>query len=168
MKEKNQKPKTIIKYVLLTITVMWTAFIFHNSLKTATESLEQTSVFVQLFTNLVKAIYGESIPTGIILYIKNGFIDDIRNIAHMFEFFMLYIFARMTVKLIDGIKRKVLLVFIYGFSIIFTDETIQIFVDGRDFQVHDIILDSIGLIIAALIILVVNNLVVKKRVEKSI
>jgi len=147
--------------------VIWTAFIFSNSLQTASESLEQSGFFVDMFSNLVKWIYNDSVPSWMVIYMETGLVDDIRSLAHIFEFFVLYIFAWLSIGYFKQGNFKTKLAFLYGISVIVIDETIQIFVDGRGFQFKDMILDACGLFIAYIVVAAATYFIYKKRLKKG-
>ena len=44
-----------------------------------------------LTIKITKTIYGDVTPTRMMRYIEVNLVDDIRNAAHIFEFFVLYI-----------------------------------------------------------------------------
>lgn len=150
MKEKAGKIKTLYMTLAFVTLAAWTGFIFYNSLQTASESLEQSGFFVDLFTNIIRIVYGGAIPRKILGYIELRLVDDIRNLAHIFEFFVLYILSYVVTGFIRKIVRRMSAAFVYGLVVILLDETIQIFVDGRGFQIKDILLDSMGMILAFL------------------
>ncbi|MBN2883452.1 MAG: VanZ family protein [Clostridia bacterium] len=166
MRKDRKASAEALKYLLFTITLLWTFFIFYNSMQTASESLEQSGVFVDMFINLAKIIYGDILPAGLMQYIEFNLVEDVRNIAHLFEFYILYILSNRAFKSIERKIRYSAHAFLYGLIVMTLDETIQIFVDGRGFQFKDIILDSLGLVLAYLTILTVGLIKVRRQIGK--
>jgi VanZ family protein len=159
--------RKILNYIFIAAALSWTAFIFSNSLNTAAESLEQSGIFVAFFVNIANAIYGDSIPIGLSEYIELHLVDHIRNIAHVFEFFVLYLLARLSFKSFSKIKRVAAYAFLYGLIIMVFDETIQIFVDGRGFQIKDLLLDTLGMILGLTVIFLIRYFRIRKQGEQS-
>lgn len=79
--------------VFLILLILWTAFIFFNSLKRASESIEQSSAIANIVSDIVVEIYNDNPPANIGEYIELNLNSDLRNLAHVFEFFVLYILA---------------------------------------------------------------------------
>ncbi len=167
MKRKKQSLNKIIDIAFILAGILWTGFIFYNSLQTATESLEQSGVFVEIFIKITKTIYGDVTPTRMMRYIEVNLVDDIRNAAHIFEFFVLYILVSRALQSFKRILNFPAYAFLYGFIIIMADETIQIFVDGRGFQLKDIIFDSLGMVLAYFMILLTIYIGVRRSINNS-
>lgn len=108
--------------------ILWTLFIFSNSMLPAIESSDISS-------GLSYKIY----------YLLNLTVDFelfhtfIRKCAHFIEYAILGIFAGLSFKKEYFIKIVLLCVLVAS-----CDETIQLFVEGRSGQVSDVLLDSIG------------------------
>ena len=155
MSEKSSKCNMILMSAKTILLILWTSFIFYNSLQTASRSLEQSGFFVDLFTNMVRILYGGAIPQKILGYIELRLVDDVRSLAHIFEFFVLFVLCYIAFLSMAKIQKHISAAFIYGLAVVIMDETIQIFVDGRGFQIKDILLDSTGMLLAFLSILLV-------------
>ncbi|HRX43587.1 MAG TPA: VanZ family protein [Clostridia bacterium] len=163
--DKSRKKRVIPRGIAVALPVLWTSFIFYNSLQTASRSLEQSGFFVDLFTNMTRLLYKGAIPQKLLGYIELRLVDDIRSLAHIFEFFVLYLLCYIAFASLAKIRRNMSAAFAYGLVIVLMDETIQIFVDGRGFQIKDILLDCSGMLIAFLGILLVIYLRTGKSKE---
>lgn len=159
--------RKILNWIFIAATLSWTVFIFSNSLNTATESLEQSGIFVTFFVNIANAIYGDSIPMGLTEYIELHLVDHIRNMAHVIEFFILYLLARASFKSFHKIERVTTHALLYGLIIISVDETIQIFVEGRGFQIKDLLLDTLGIILGITVIFITSYFRIRKQRGKT-
>ena len=162
MNKDTTSKKRILNYIVISAAILWTGFIFSNSLQTASESLEQSGVFVTFFINIAKTIYGNSIPAGLSRYIELHLVEHIRSLAHIVEFFVLYLLAGRSFGSFHKIRRVYTHAFLYGLIVMAIDETIQIFVDGRGFQIKDLALDTLGMTFALVLIILVRYLKFKK------
>lgn len=95
--------------------------------------------------------------------------NPVRKAAHMSEYailaFLIYIPLLLNVRF-----KKIYGYFLATISICLiyaiTDETHQLFVPGRDGRITDVIIDTIGSMIAALILLSIHNFAHRKIVGK--
>ena len=125
------------KKILFVIITIWIAFIFYNSLQTASESAATSGMFANLINDFFKLI-------GITIDVSS----IIRKLAHVFEFFILsslltFLFFEYNMQ----IKYKVLYTFFISLLVAITDEVIQLFVEGRYGSAIDVLIDSIGIVI---------------------
>lgn len=108
--------------------ILWTLFIFSNSMLPAVESSDISS-------GLSYKIY-EMLNLTVDFELFHTFI---RKCAHFIEYAILGVFAGFAFK--KEYFTKIILLCILVAS---CDETIQLFVEGRSGQVSDVLLDSIG------------------------
>jgi len=149
--------------VFIILLILWTAFIFFNSLKSAPESIEQSSVIKETVSNIIIKLYDETPPSSVEKYIELDLMDDVRSFAHIFEFFILYILAFLFFSKRGFCSYKLLLkALYYSLIVAIIDESIQIFVPGRGMQVVDLMKDIIGCFIAIIIIFSINSIRKKK------
>lgn len=136
--------------VLLILCVVWTAFIFSNSLKDAGESGEQSSGVTEKVNEVAQAV-------GIDREITHS---EVRSMAHFGEFAVLSVLSAATVSV--GIypkfkKKPPLLLLICAssvplcFILAAVDELLQKLSDGRASQFSDVMLDTLGALCGALI-----------------
>lgn len=119
-----------MKKVYKLLSILTIGFIFYQSSLSASASSEVSGVFVNLINNVLQYVHiNININTLSLL---------IRKLAHFLEFFILGFF------LIKGFNYKIIYLLIIVLLVAITDESIQIFVNGRAFQITDIIIDFIG------------------------
>lgn len=152
---KKNRILTII-WGILFLTVL--AFIITNSLKNGEESLDQSSVFVEVFQSTFD-------PGGTLTKEEATLI--VRKDAHFTEFFGLGITAAMFFfhlgKEID--KRNYVLPFFVCLFVASTDEFIQNFT-GRTSSGVDVMIDFAGSALAIIIVMVII-FVIEKNLEKK-
>ena len=130
------------------LLIAWMLFIFIMSSFNSTESSSQSGFIVNIISS--------------ILNINNTEILSliIRKLAHFTEYFILGILAYNTTKLHNKKKHLAIIVcIIYAIS----DEIHQIFVPGRNCQITDICIDSIGSIIGIYLFNLINKNIKKKQ-----
>jgi VanZ family protein len=142
-----------IKVILVILIIINLSLIFSNSLKTAEVSRQESGAVVEAVEKIVKTIYNGNPPEKIDDFFDRSARNTFRDIAHLLEFFVLGIL----VMLYGSLYRKkpiytliAALTFCLAVSIV--DETIQIPVAGRGFELYDIILDTAGSLAGILII----------------
>ncbi len=130
------------KKIFLTLTILWTAFIFFNSLQVQEESAQMSGFFTALAMRMLGAVGLGDIDTGSLSHI-------VRKIAHFAEFF---IQGALLSVLADCITQKyryaVVYVLFAGLLTACCDEFIQIFVDGRGSAIGDVFIDFGGTVCA--------------------
>ncbi len=88
---------------------------------------------------------------------KEEFHGIIRSMAHFILFFVLGILLFIPFyKTTKSVFRTSVYVLIFGFVYAVFDENHQIFVDGRAFQVSDILVDTSGVLAAICMCLIIN------------
>lgn len=127
--------------VILLVAVAVTIFVLSH--QNGTES-SQTSGFV---TMLLSAFFGDNVPEAIV-----------RTFGHFSEFAALGFLSLNCFYAFKKEKKPVLcasLSWLYAW----TDEIHQIFIEGRAFQISDLLVDLAGIITGTLIILIILLLV---------
>ncbi len=148
--------------ILLIILILWTAFVFYNSIKTAADSIKDSSLIVDTVKKVIEYTYDDQVPEAIEYYIDNNFQTTLRNFAHGFEFFVLYILVYLNIRYLNMCGLKLLLNGLYVcLFVAIIDENIQIFVKGRGFQVSDLITDLFGSLIALGIVYIISKYIKK-------
>lgn len=145
------------------LSLVWTAFIFSNSLETASESKVASGKVVEVVEQIAEKV-GVEINES-----SSGLTTDkisffIRKSAHFIEFavlgifmFFLYIYGSKSI----GFSRsgyRPYLSLIFPLFVAMTDEGIQYFVPGRGAQITDVALDMAGSVIAFLICRIIVRL----------
>ena len=148
-----------IKYIILTI--IWMSFIFSMSNQPANISKELSKNIENLLNRT--PIIG-NILSDILNSPNSQFI--VRKSAHFILFCLLSILCFIV---IYEIKKSVKISTLVSFSITFIyaciDEIHQLFIPGRESQIKDVLIDSIGAIIGLIVINLIFML--KNRIKKS-
>ncbi len=134
------KIKTIIKSIIL---ILWIITIFSFSLQKSNETTKTSTSFTKTIITTVLNITNTYKNDNQVNDLVEEFHPIIRKVAHFTEFFILGIFTLLVFKDLN-IKN------IYFYSIIFclliaiSDESIQLFIDGRSSQIIDVLIDTLG------------------------
>ncbi len=145
MNETSRSLRAMLRWAIpLLLTLLWTGFIFSNSLKNGVESGEQSKdllAHVQVvFPRLTE--------------------QALRTMAHFGEFAILSLLFCVDLLALGFISWKashlsllarLLIVLPAGFLVALTDECLQLFSEGRAFQLSDILIDTLGVIGGALL-----------------
>lgn len=141
------------KIIRIGALLFWMSFIFYMSHQNGDESTSQSNFVADLFQKLGINI-GENYQ-GILTFI-------IRKVAHLSEYFILAILIYAVFILYMDIKR----VKIYSIAAVFiyasTDEIHQLFVVGRSGTLRDVLIDTLGGIIAILTIKLIEYIKINK------
>ena len=140
----NPRNLTKWQWIFVLAVVLWTAFIWGNSLQPAADSSAQSQSVVDILKPLLSAM---GVAAGQWQHL-------IRKAAHMFEFFMLCL-------LWLGVFRAKRYRWPLGLSLLTAciDEGIQYFVPGRSNQLSDVAIDFTGALIAAVLCAVAMQLI---------
>ena len=141
----------IKKRVLWTaVTLLYVAFIFHNSMTPAAESSRQSGRVLVMALELADRVGlgGQWITEHLI-----------RKAAHFAEYALLGIllYGTVTQYSLRAQMRRVLQCWL-GMAIPFADETIQLFVEGRSGQLGDVWLDMSGILAGFLFVKLMSGL----------
>lgn len=141
---------------VICLLAIWMITIFSFSSQNADQSSAVSNVFVEKFISILYPKYNDlslAYQTNII----SVFTQIIRKSAHFFEYFILGVLSQLSV--ITFKKYKILLraMISTGFCVLYavSDEIHQYFVPGRACRIGDILIDSMGSILAITIILIV-------------
>ena len=114
--------------------------IFSFSLQPADDSSQISSGFVAWIIDNVLSIFSADTMSAEQLSL---FHTLIRKCAHFTEFFILGVFMCLTISQTKG-RYKFIVAVILCMLVAATDETIQLFVDGRAGRIMDVMIDSCG------------------------
>ena len=147
---KKRKVLSIILIVLITATV---AFIWSNSMRTKTQSAEQSGTSYSFFKVILDFIFGEGVITH----------DVFRKLAHGIEFFVLGLELNLLLITVKGFAiKRVWMPLVSGLFVAVMDECIQILAK-RGASVIDVLIDFGGVLTATLITSLIAYLIIKKR-----
>ena len=149
MKNTGNKIYKAVSIIFL-IVVMVTIFVLSH--QDGTES-SQTSGLV---TKLLSLVFGDNVPEAIV-----------RTFGHFSEFAALGFLSTNCYYAFKEKRKPVLCAFL-SWLYAWTDEIHQIFVDGRAFQISDLLVDLGGIICGTVLIIVIILLTKKiKRQKRS-
>ena len=154
--------------VLIILCVLWTGFIFSNSLETAEVSGEKSSGITEKVNEVAHAVGIEKEITQ----------SDVRDMAHFSEFAVLsaLLSATVAVGIYPHFKRRLIPMLSLSavslpasFILACIDELLQKLSDGRASQFSDVLLDTLGAFTGAvgvsLVILLIYFIANKKKSE---
>ncbi|CDM67239.1 putative membrane protein [Clostridium bornimense] len=144
MKSRTRK---ILKWFLVVIFML---FIFYMSSREGDKSTGDSSAVI----NLIKLYLGIDLDM-----ISNGNASFIvRKTAHATEYLILFLLVYMAVKEYENVERKILLSLIITICYSISDEVHQYFVPGREMRIFDVMIDSIGASIGAILLKIKDRL----------
>ena len=137
-------------------TCIWVAVIFTFSLQPGEVSGDISGSFLyKILHTFVPGIYDKLItssPEQLEL-----FHTILRKCAHFSEFMILGILSSLTM-VHTKFRQKALLAIGFCVAVAMTDETIQLFVDGRAGRVLDVLIDSAGAITGVMAVLGIRKI----------
>lgn len=163
---------SIIAAIFLIITILWIVMIFHFSNQTASQSSNTSNAIV----SVINEILGIEIQDDTV----------IRKVAHATEFALLTLFSYIALSSTNKISNKTSyaespvklmrsdnemnIVFTLWFSILnaIFDEYHQLFVDGRDGAIKDVLIDLIGIVIVLIIIRICFTIYLKTKGKSEV
>lgn len=158
---------SIVAVIFLILTIAWIVMIFHFSNQTGTQSSNTSGALI----SLINEFFGIEIQDATV----------IRKIAHATEFAILTIFSYIALSSTNKISNKTSyaespvklmrsdnemnIVFTLWFTILnaIFDEYHQLFVEGRDGAIKDVLIDLIGIVIVLIIIRIVFTIYLKTK-----
>lgn len=163
---KKVRPK---KYVFFTFiaTLLCMLTIFILSAQPAPVSDGNSKGILQHIVEFVVKVTGTNIPDQQKIQLVGRINSSARELMHAVVYFVLGIFAQLTVmgfidkKLLSGLYTLLFCV-AYGIS----DEIHQLFVPGRAFQLFDIAMDTAGAALAVLLVIMIKSIIYRKRQSK--
>lgn len=149
------------KWVVLA-AILWTAFIWGNSLQTASESAGMSSIVLDLFRPLLSW-------TGLS---EDTMHTIVRKLAHMTEFAVLGLLCSAGVLIeVLGTKRKLwqlrCCIVLIGIVVAVIDESIQKFIPGRSGEIKDICIDAVGVVLGVCLQYLIARSIQKRQMAKN-
>ena len=163
MKDRIEKdisiPNLLLAVLFWILTAGWIVLIFYYSSESGTDSTERSLSVLRY----IKIVFGESIITDVVL----------RKTAHVIEYSILTVlsflavrftnktsqirsYAESPVKLVKSDNEMYIALSLWlSLLTAVTDEYHQLFVDGRDGSIRDVLIDSIGIVIVLIIIRII-------------
>ena len=138
--------------------VLWTLFIWSNSMQTAVQSGAQSGGFIELIRPFLE---WTPIPEAYWEFL-------VRKAAHMTEFAVLAGCWSGGLMIPErDIRRAAIMAMTMSVLTAAVDETIQLFVPGRAGMIRDVLIDSTGAAIAILILMGIITLVRRRRAKRN-
>lgn len=142
------------RIIMTALTVAAIGFIFGNSSMSAEVSAEESSYVMEFINRVLCSINSD--------WSLNDFV--VRKLAHFTEFAILGALLTITVYLYTGKRLKSLVISVpIGICIAVSDELIQTASEGRSCEIRDMLIDSSGVIIAALCVILIITLISKRK-----
>lgn len=130
------KRRKILRWILL---LLWMGFIFYMSTKSGKESTEQSDLVINILSYLGINLNKE---------FQNVASFFVRKMAHITEYFILFILAYRVAKIYININKTKLITLLFVFIYATTDEIHQLFIPGREGMFRDVLIDIFGAIVA--------------------
>lgn len=154
--------KIIIKRVILTIlTIIWMVCIFNFSNEPAVESTESSQSFTKSTIINIYKLFNSNASEEELNNIVELLDTPVRKLGHFTEYLILGVLVYLTLRAynINNIYIAIAICFLYSCS----DEFHQMFVEGRNGNLIDVSIDTLGSSCAILLL----SLKHKKRVKSS-
>ena len=159
---------TMKKKLLLILIIICITFIFFNSLKSAEQSIKESGKVAEFIEKAVVAIYKGNPPEKVAYFFKITFGNVLRDFAHFFEFFILGILVMLySDKFKVSVFRRFVFALLFCILIALLDETIQLFFQGRAFELSDLALDGLGSMAGSMLILLLWRIIKSKKYKKE-
>jgi len=146
IKKNNSKKSKYIKYIPV---ILWTAFIFFNSLMPAEESSHMSFGVMAMVQKLLQSIH--------IIIEEETLHFLVRKAAHFTEYAVLGVLTK------NASENKYKILIVIGFITPIIDETIQYFVPGRAMAFRDMCIDAAGFFTGALLF----HLIIQKTSKRN-
>ena len=147
----NTKFKKIFKY---TLVIAWMIVIYWFSSDTADISNNKSGLVIQILSFVgidVNSIFGEFAMLVV------------RKLGHLSEYFILCLLLINSLKGDMKLKSNYMLSLCISFLYACSDEFHQLFVPGRSGQIKDVLIDTLGALLAVIVV----NLIFKVRNKKG-
>ena len=138
------------RLIFLVAALLWTAFIWHNSLQPAELSGEASGNIVELVQPVLDAV---GVPEE-----QHSFV--VRKCAHMTEFAVL---ALLWTGCLGEMPRGIILTAVFCLITAGVDETIQRFVPDRGPSIFDVGIDTCGVLTGMLLICIGHSILSNSR-----
>ena len=167
----KQKVITLALKILLPVACcLWIAFIFTNSLQAGGESSSQSAAVVETVQRVAQAIAPESTIANATGEAYDKLHSAVRACAHVTEFAVLGLLLGWCYFAYTLNWKLYFIPLLGALLVALLDEWLQTFVDGRAWEVTDLLLDSLGglagVVFAALSV-VLGLLIYEKRMLKK-
>lgn len=150
------KSLSVLRIILVVLTISLVLFIFSNSVKNAEVSSVSSGRIMDMLNRICTALN--------IAFVFNQSV--VRTLAHFCEFGLLGVLSCCSSLSFFGVKSKSLLLSMGTFCLTaITDECIQLFSEGRAFQFSDIIVDVSGGLFGSTFVFLIALLIRNHRLK---
>ena len=151
------KSLSLLSFILLFITLALIVFIFSNSFQNSEISGNSSGFITDLLNRICSSL-------KLKIFLSE---EIVRTMAHFCEFGLLGVMALCTSLSFFGVKLQSFLISISVFCVTaVTDECIQLFSDGRAFQLSDILIDISGGLLGATAVFLIALLIRNHKVKE--
>ena len=149
---RNRGISKVIKTLLFIFTI---AFILYNSLQNGVDSSEASGSFTQWIQSILVFL-------GSNIIVQEGFI---RTLAHFMEYALLGILAGLNI--LEYRNPRISKHFILIVSLVpFFDEIMQSITPGRAFQMIDLMVDYLGIVLGLYVVYLGQKIRLNQRVKR--
>ena len=161
MRTKTVRSIDVLKVIAVFITVGWMLFIFYLSSETADESTVLSDRIAEAIYRVVIPDFEELNPGKRAIYLEAA-AAPVRKSAHFLEFSVLGALLCLNMILWTSLNKKAVLGIAIAAGALYamSDELHQLFVYERSGQLSDVLIDTTGAVIGALVIMFICK---KKR-----
>jgi VanZ family protein len=135
-----------MKYIKLTLIIIWMAIIFWFSNQKADDSTKLSDGLILKTVRIIEKINHKTYSDEEIL---NKFVYPVRKAAHFMMYFILGIFSVINFK---NDKDGLINAFIICITYAFFDEIHQMLVGSRSREVRDVLIDSISSLLSIILV----------------
>lgn len=161
----------VAKWIVLSFTVLWTAYIIYYSFMDASASSGASQDLVHLLQNIINTLFPNAINESNI----NAFHSFVRKfIGHFMMFVIDGFFVSWSIYLfnIEKMKTKnfyigIIVSLLIGLLLASSTEFIQLHTPGRSGEIKDVLIDFSGYILGTIIIFIVCFLLYLNRKKKA-
>ncbi len=133
------------KYILLFLVILWMGIIFYFSNMVSYKSDEKSDQVIDSTVIKIAKFFKSDITLEEQDIIYRYSIYPVRKYAHVFEYFVLFVLLFLYLDCYKiSFKNKLIYALIISILYACSDEVHQLFVEGRDGRVIDVIIDSCG------------------------
>ena len=159
------KKRSVFFWVLTVLSLVWTAFIFSNSLKNADDSLIQSGCIVDFVIDSILCVPDDKLTVDFAAFVTNF----VRKLAHFFEFFVLGTLLLLYRNLWKtNATLHLYRTLFFGMAAALFDETLQLTSPGRGSLVADVWLDFSAVVVSATVYSLISCLIKYKKSKKSV
>ncbi len=154
MRRRTVKSTDILKVIAVLITLGWMLFIFYLSSETADESTALSNRIAEAIYRIMIPDFEELDPAKRMLYLEAA-AAPVRKSAHFLEFTILGALLCWNLILWTKLNRKVILcsAVAVGAAYAASDEFHQLFVHERSGQLSDVLIDTAGVVIGVILVI---------------